>query len=65
MSPGTADLVDERIREADAAPMEGRPWEDVEAELRAPTAVTFSVMIRATAQRDIENAQDWYGDRTL
>ncbi|MGB3910763.1 MAG: addiction module protein [Pseudolysinimonas sp.] len=35
VSPGTADLIDERIREADATPLEGRPWEDVEAELRA------------------------------
>jgi putative addiction module component (TIGR02574 family) len=31
----TAALIDERIREADAAPLEGRPWEEAEAELRA------------------------------
>jgi putative addiction module component (TIGR02574 family) len=31
----TDDLIDERLREADAAPLEGTSWEEVEAELRA------------------------------
>lgn len=30
-----AALIDERLREADAAPLQGRPWDEVEAELRA------------------------------
>ncbi len=35
VTPETAELIDERLREADAAPLKGRPWEEVEAELRA------------------------------
>jgi putative addiction module component (TIGR02574 family) len=35
VKPETAALIDERIREADAAPLEGSSWEEVEAELRA------------------------------
>jgi putative addiction module component (TIGR02574 family) len=35
VTPEIAALIDERLREADARPLEGRPWEEVEAELRA------------------------------
>jgi len=35
VTPETAALIDERLREADAAPLQGQPWEEVEAELRA------------------------------
>ena len=35
VTPETVALIDERLREADAAPLEGSSWEEVEAELRA------------------------------
>lgn len=35
VTPQTATLIDERLREADAAPLGGSSWEEVESELRA------------------------------
>lgn len=34
VSPSEAALIDQRLVEADADPLAGRPWEDVETSLR-------------------------------
>ena len=37
LSPAGAALIDQRLAEADAEPLVGRSWEDVEASLRSRT----------------------------
>ena len=38
VSPAVAALIDERVADAEANPLDGRPWEDVEQTLRARRA---------------------------